>query len=108
MFDRKLYEAQCAGRPVWVFLSDQQRWIEQAQVVEVSGGVVTLRYETDEDGELQAWQEMVRLDSVGSVMSRLSSVPRTGGSEDLLTAEDCPVEEQISQGSSDGSGGETT
>ena len=107
MFDRKLYEAQCEGRPVWVFLSDQQRWIEQAQVVEVSGGVVTLRYETDEDGELQAWQEMVRLNSVGSVMSRLSSVPRTGGSEDLLTAEDCPLEEQISQGSPDGSG-ETT
>ena len=107
MFDRKLYEAQCEGRPVWVFLSDQQRWIEQAQVVEVGGGVVTLRYETDEDGELQAWQEMVRLNSVGSVMSRLSSVPRHGGSEDLLIAEDCPMEERLSRGSSDGSG-ETT
>ncbi|OOV30080.1 DUF6679 family protein [Candidatus Synechococcus spongiarum] len=104
MFDRKLYEAQCDGRPVWVFLSDQQRWIEQAEVVEVSGGVVTLRYETDEDGELQAWQEMVRLNSVGSVMSRLSSVSRNGTAEDLLTAEDCPVEEQISQGSPDGFG----
>ena len=104
MFDRKLYEAQSEGRPVWVFLSDQQRWIEQAQVVEVSGGVVTLRYETDEDGELQAWQEMVRLNSVGSVMSRLSSLPRTGCSEDLPTAEDCPMEEQISRSSHDGSG----
>ncbi len=104
MFDRKLYQAQCEGSPVWVFLSDQQRWIEQAQVMDISGGVVTLRYETDEEGELQAWQEMVRLDSVGSVMSRLSSVPRNGSGDDLPTAEDCPLEEQVSQNSPDGSG----
>ena len=95
MLDRKLYQAQCDGRPVWVFLSDQQRWIEQAEVLEVNSGLVTFRYETEDEGELQAWQETVRLESVGSLMSRLSSVPCSGGSEELPTAECCPEEEQV-------------
>ena len=34
MLQRKLYRFQCEQRPIWVFLRDQQRWIEQALVVE--------------------------------------------------------------------------
>jgi hypothetical protein len=40
-----------------VFLRDQQRWIEQAQVVELEGDLVTLRYDADDDDELHSWEE---------------------------------------------------
>ena len=43
MLHRKLYQFCAEQRPVWVFLRDQQRWIEEATVVEVEGDLVTLR-----------------------------------------------------------------
>ena len=43
MLQRKLYRFQCEQRPIWVFLRDQQRWIEEALVVELEGDLVTLR-----------------------------------------------------------------
>ena len=95
MLDRKLYQLQQDQAPVWIFLSDQQRWIEQAEVVEVCGGLVTLRYETDEDDELQAWEELVRIEAIGSVMTRLSGVCRSGSSDDLPVSDDCPEAEQL-------------
>jgi hypothetical protein len=95
MLQRKLYRFQCEQRPIWVFLRDQQRWIEEALVVELEGDLVTLRYDAEDDDELHSWEECVRLDSIGAVSTRLSYVSRTPG-EDLLTADDCPEAERLS------------
>jgi hypothetical protein len=54
---------------------------------------VTLRYETEEEDEVSSWEEMVRLESIGSVTQKLASVPR-GNVEPLMT-EDCPESERI-------------
>jgi len=94
MLHRKIYQLSCNQREVWIFLRDQQRWIERATVVDIEGDLVTLRYETDEEDELCAWEEMVRLDSIGSVMQKLSSVSKLSG--EVTIAEDCPSAEQLS------------
>jgi len=78
---------------VWVFLRDQQRWIEEALVVELEGDLVTLRYDTEEEDEICSWEEMIRLESIGSVMQKLATVPR--GDVEPLVSEDCPEAEQI-------------
>jgi hypothetical protein len=72
MLHRKLYQFCAERRPVWVFLRDQQRWIEEALV-----------------------EESVRLDSIGAVSTRLSYVCRAPG-EELPTADDCPEAERLS------------
>lgn len=94
MLQRKLYRFQCEQRPIWVFLRDQQRWIERAQILDIEGDLVTLRYETEEDDETCAWEEMVRLESIGSVTRKLASVSRRSVL-DLPVAEECPEAEQI-------------
>lgn len=76
-----------------MFLRDQQRWIERARIIDIEGDLVTLRYETEEEDETCSWEEMVRLESIGSVTQKLASVPR-GNVEPLLT-EDCPESERI-------------
>ncbi|MBF2098882.1 MAG: hypothetical protein IGQ88_10985 [Gloeomargaritaceae cyanobacterium C42_A2020_066] len=93
MLHRKLYQFCCDGREVWVLLRDQQRWIERARVVDLEGDLVTLRYETDEDDEVCSWEEIVRLDSIGAITQKLSSVPR--GNVEPLVSEDCPEAEQL-------------
>jgi RNA-binding protein YlmH len=99
MLHRKLDLFCQEQRPVWVFLKDQQRWIEQALVVEIEGDLVTLRYDDEDDDELHTWEESVRLDSIGAVSTRLSYFSRSAQAEDLETAEDCPESEQLrSQG----------
>ena len=95
MLHRKLYRFQCEQRPVWVFLRDQQRWIEQALVVELEGDLVTLRYDAEEDDEHQSWEECVRLDSIGAVSTRLACVSRCADAEDLAVTGDCPESEQL-------------
>ena len=45
MLQRKLYQFCTEQRPVWVFLRDQQRWIERAVITELEGDCVTLRYD---------------------------------------------------------------
>jgi len=96
MLHRKLDRFCQEQRPVWVFLRDQQRWIEQALVVEIEGDLVTLRYDAEDDDELHSWEESVRLDSIGAVSTRLAYFSRTAGTDDLATAEDCPEAEQFS------------
>lgn len=93
MLHRKIYQLCCDKREVWIFLRDQQRWIERATILDIEGDLVTLRYETDEDDEICSWEEMVRLESIGSVMQRLATVPR--GDIDISVAEDCPETEQL-------------
>ncbi len=94
MLHRKIYQLCCDGQEVCIFLRDQQRWIERAQILDIEGDLVTLRYETEEDDETCAWEEMVRLESIGSVTRKLASVSRRS-ILDLPVAEDCPEAEQI-------------
>ena len=96
MLHRKLYQFCSEQRPVWVFLRDQQRWIEEALVVEIQGDLVTLRYDAEDGDDSHSWEESVRLDSIGAVSTRLSYVNRSGG-DDLPTSEDCPEAERLSQ-----------
>ena len=99
MLQRRLYRFQCEQRPVWVFLRDQQRWIEQALVMELEGDLVVLRYDDEDGDELHSWEECVRLDSIGAVSTRLAHVSRTALAEDLEVTGDCPESEQLpSQG----------
>ncbi|GAB4473390.1 MAG: hypothetical protein OHK0037_33790 [Elainellaceae cyanobacterium] len=94
MLHRKIYQLCCDGREVWIFLRDQQRWIERARILDIEGDLVTLRYETEEEeDEMCSWEEMIRLESIGSVMQKLATVPR--GDSEPLVSEDCPEAEQI-------------
>jgi hypothetical protein len=94
MLHRKIYQLCCDGQEVWIFLRDQQRWVERAKILDLEGDLVTLRYETEEDDETCSWEEMVRLESIGAVTRKLSSVPK--GHFDLIVAEECPEAEQLS------------
>ena len=93
MLHRKIYQLCCDGQEVWIFLRDQQRWVERARILDIEGDLITLRYETEEDDEICSWQEMVRLESIGAITQRLAVVPR--GDVELTVAEDCPETEII-------------
>jgi hypothetical protein len=93
MLHRKIYQLSCDGRDVWIFLRDQQRWIERARILDIEGDIVTLRYETEEDDEVCSWEEMVRIESIGAITQRLAAVPRSDA--DLPISDDCPESEQI-------------
>jgi hypothetical protein len=93
MLHRKLYQLCCEGREVWIFLRDQQRWIERARILDIEGDLVTLRYEAEEEDETCSWEEMVRLESIGAVTQKLASVPK--GNVEPAVSEDCPEAEQI-------------
>ncbi|NJK41348.1 MAG: hypothetical protein HC934_08340 [Acaryochloridaceae cyanobacterium SU_2_1] len=93
MLDRKIYQLYNDAQEVWVFLRDQQRWLERAQITDLEGDLVTFRYETDEDDEVCSWEETVRMDSIGGITRRLAAVPRSN--VDPLVSEDCPEAEQI-------------
>ena len=94
MLHRKIYQLCEDGREVCIFLRDQQRWIERARITEIEGDLVTIRYETDEDDEVSAWEEMVRLESIASISQKLASVYR-GNAEPLVSDDDCHELEQI-------------
>jgi hypothetical protein len=100
MLHRKIYQLCCDGREVSIFLRDQQRWIERARILNVEGDLVTLRYEMDEDDEVSSWEEMFRLESIGSVIQKLSTVPR-GVNLELLVSDDCPEAERLESQSQD-------
>ena len=93
MLHRKIYQLCTEGREVCLFLRDQQRWIEGATIVSLEGDLVTIRYETEEDEEISSWEEMVRLESIGSVSQKLASVPRYNS--EIFVSDDCPEAEQI-------------
>lgn len=97
MLHRKIYQLCSDGREVWVFLRDQQRWIERARILDIEGDLVTLRYETEEEDEICSWEEMVRLESIGAVTQRLATFPRT--SVDITVSEDCPEAEKLPKSS---------
>ncbi len=93
MLHRKLYQICCDGREVWIYLKDQQRMIERARIMDIEGDLVTLRYETEEEDETCAWEELIRIDSIGAITQKLASVPR--GDLEPLVSDDCPEAEQI-------------
>jgi len=93
MLHRKIYQLCEDGREVCIFLRDQQRWIERARITDIEGDLVTIRYETDEDEEVSAWEEMVRLESIASISQKLASVYR--GNTEPLVSDDCHELEQI-------------
>lgn len=93
MLHRKIYQLCTEGREVWIYLRDQQRWLERARIVELEGDLVTIRYEAEEDDEICSWEEMVRLESIGAVTQKLATVPRC--SSDILVSDDCPEAERI-------------
>ena len=93
MLHRKLYQMCEDGREVCIFLRDQQRWIERARITDIEGDLVTIRYETDEDDEVSAWEEMVRLESIASISQKLASVYR--GNVEPLVSDECHELEQI-------------
>ena len=95
MLLQKLNQYYSEERPVWVFLRDQQRWIEEALVIEIKDDVVTLRYDDEEEDERQTWEESVRLDSIGAVSIRVAYVNRVATAEDLATTGDCPETERL-------------
>lgn len=93
MLHRKIYQLCEDGREVSIFLRDQQRWIERARITDIEGDLVTIRYETDEDDEVTAWEEMVRLESIASIGHKIASVYR--GNADPLVSDECHELEQI-------------
>lgn len=93
MLHRKIYQLCTDGREVCIFLRDQQRWIEDARIVDLEGDLVTIRYETEEDDEISSWEEMVRLESIGAITQKLASVSRIN--TEICVSEDCPEEEQL-------------
>nr|WP_239121474.1 DUF6679 family protein [Spirulina major] len=93
MLHRKIYQICAEGREVSVFLRDQQRWIEDAKIVDLEGDVVTIRYDTEDEDEISTWEEMVRLESIGTVTQKIASVSRT--SSEITVTEDCPEAERI-------------
>jgi hypothetical protein len=93
MLQRKIYQLSCDGREVEIFLRDQQRWVESATILSIEGDLVTFRYEDEDDDEISAWEEMVRIESIGAISQKLSSVPK--GASELLLTNDCPDAEQM-------------
>ena len=93
MLHRKIYQFCMDGQEVCIFLRDQQRWIDNARIVDLESDLVTIRYETEEEDEISSWEEMVRLESIGAVSRKLASVSRTN--PDINVSEDCPEAEQL-------------
>ncbi len=93
MLHRKIYQICSEGRQVSVFLRDQQRWIEEAKIVDLEGDVVTIRYEEVEDDEISTWEEIVRLESIGTITQKIASVSRTAS--EIPITEDCHEAERI-------------
>jgi hypothetical protein len=100
MLHRKIYQLCTDGREVCIFLRDQQRWIDNARIIDLEGDLVTIRYETEEEDELSSWEEMVRLESIGAISQKLASVSRTN--PEITVSEDCPEAEQLFPRSPDG------
>ncbi|MGR3276461.1 hypothetical protein HRE53_15210 [Acaryochloris sp. 'Moss Beach'] len=93
MLDRKIYQLYNNGQEVWLYLRDQQRWLDRARITGLDGDIVTIRYETEEDDEICAWEDMVRIESIGAVTTRLAAVPKHN--VEPMVSDDCPEAEQL-------------
>lgn len=96
MLHRKIYQLSREGKEVWIYLRDQGRWLEHARILDIEGDLVLVRYETEDDDEICSWEEMIRLESIGAVTQRLSTVPKGHLlPSELNVTEDCPAAEQL-------------
>ncbi len=96
MLSRKLYQFSQEGKDVWIFLRDRGTWIERCRILDQTGDLVVVRYETEDEDEICSWEEIIRLDSIGAVAQRLSTVPKGDfHPSDLPTAEDYPEYERL-------------
>ncbi len=96
MLHRKIYQLSREGKEVWIYLRDQGRWLEHARILDIEGDLVLVRYETEDEDEICSWEEMIRLESIGAVTQRLSTVPKGHLlPSELNVTEDCPIAEQI-------------
>ncbi|NJK28900.1 MAG: hypothetical protein HC851_06285 [Acaryochloris sp. RU_4_1] len=93
MLDRKLYQLYNDAQEVWIYLRDQQRWLDRARITALEGNFVTIRYETEEEDEICSWEELVRIESIGAVTLRLAAVPKHN--VEPMVSDDCPEAEQI-------------
>ena len=96
MLSRKIYQFSQEGKEVWIYLRDQGRWLDRCKILDYSGDLVIVRYETEDEDEICSWEEIIRLDSIGAVAQRLSTIPKGDFQpSDLPTAEDYPESEHI-------------
>ncbi len=97
MLDRKIYQLSQEGKDVWICVPNQGgRWIERARILDIQGDTVLVRYETEDEEEICSWEELLRIDSIGSIAQRLSTIPKGLTSPtDLLVAEECPESEML-------------
>jgi hypothetical protein len=93
---RRIYQLSREGKDVWIYLRDQGRWLERAKILDIEGDTILVRYETEDEEEICSWEEMIRLESIGAVAQRLSTIPKGMlSTSDLLTSEDCPPAELL-------------
>ena len=96
MLDRKIYQFSQEGKEVWIYLRDQGRWLDRCRILDQAGDLVVVRYETEDEDEICSWEEIIRIDSIGAVAQRLSTIPKGDFQpSDLPTAEDYPESEHI-------------
>ncbi|MGQ9838876.1 MAG: DUF6679 family protein [Cyanobacteriota bacterium] len=96
MLHRRIYQLSREGKDVWIYLRDQGRWLERAKILDIEGDTILVRYETEDEEEICSWEEMIRLESIGAVAQRLSTVPKGMlSTADLLISEDCPPAELL-------------
>lgn len=101
MLHRRIYQLSREGKDVWIYLRDQGRWLERAKILDIEGDTILVRYETEDEEEICSWEEMIRLESIGAVAQRLSSIPKgVLSTSDLLISEDCPPAELLHSPSS--------
>jgi hypothetical protein len=93
MLHRKLYQLCQEKVEVCLFLRDQGRWLEEVQILDLEGDIITVRYTTDDEDEIAAWEEIIRIDNIGSVTRKLSTLSKRHDAS-MLVAEDCPESER--------------
>ncbi len=93
---RRIYQLSREGKDVWIYLRDQGRWLERAKILDIEGDTILVRYETEDEEEICSWEEMIRLESIGAVAQRLSTIPKGMlGTADLPVSDDCPPAELL-------------
>lgn len=79
MLQRQLYALTTEGCEVKLFLRDQHRWIDAATIHSVESDLVTIRYQLpqeDSPTEVSIWEEMIRIDSIGSISRKVTADPK--------------------------------
>lgn len=96
MLHRRIYQLSREGKDVWIYLRDQGRWLERAKILDIEGDTILVRYETEDEEEICSWEEMIRLESIGAVAQRLSTIPKGMlSTADLLISDECPPAELL-------------